>query len=252
MDSFQNKNEDNNLQANFKICQIPELAQEKEKSKIILFGDSLTQKGFQLETEGWAIKVANNYIRKQDVVNRGFSGYTTENTLPILEKMLKYEFASSEISLISIFLGANDAILPLDEQKPRPNLPSKRSQKLVPLVDYKNNLISMINFIQKHSEIKILLITPPPLMENRFYGYNRKNSHTIKYREAMKKVSIMKNCSLLDTWNLFKEKNFSAIFIEDGLHFDKLGNNLIAEGFMKTIEVDFPHLLPRSLNNLYE
>lgn len=42
--------------------------------KMVLFGDSLTQRGFDTEQCGWAATLANCYIRKLDVVNRGFSG----------------------------------------------------------------------------------------------------------------------------------------------------------------------------------
>lgn len=44
--------------------------------KVLLIGDSLTQFGFSAEG-GWAAMLANALQRRCDVVNRGFSGYTT-------------------------------------------------------------------------------------------------------------------------------------------------------------------------------
>ena len=45
------------------------------RSTIVLFGDSLTQRGF--EPEGWAAALAHYYGRRADVYNRGYGGYNT-------------------------------------------------------------------------------------------------------------------------------------------------------------------------------
>ncbi len=48
----------------------------KLRPAIVLFGDSITQQGFGLNGHvGWASLLANDYIRRADVLNRGFSGY---------------------------------------------------------------------------------------------------------------------------------------------------------------------------------
>jgi lysophospholipase L1-like esterase len=55
---------------------IPINSQRMEKynpRKIICFGDSITQRGND-ELDGWVSSLSNEYIRKLDVVNRGFSG----------------------------------------------------------------------------------------------------------------------------------------------------------------------------------
>jgi hypothetical protein len=41
----------------------------------VLFGDSITQRGFA--PGGWAAALADRYGRRVDVVNRGYSGYNT-------------------------------------------------------------------------------------------------------------------------------------------------------------------------------
>lgn len=44
--------------------------------KIVLFGDSLTQRSF--ESGGFGAAIANEYSGSQaDTINRGFGGYTT-------------------------------------------------------------------------------------------------------------------------------------------------------------------------------
>ena len=45
------------------------------RSSIVLFGDSLTQRGF--EEGGWASAVAHHFGRRADVYNRGYGGYNS-------------------------------------------------------------------------------------------------------------------------------------------------------------------------------
>lgn len=42
--------------------------------QIVLFGDSITQQSFHPGFHGWGAVLANAYVRKLEVVNRGFSG----------------------------------------------------------------------------------------------------------------------------------------------------------------------------------
>lgn len=46
---------------------------------ILLFGDSLTQRGF--ENGGWVGRLAHAYSRRADVINRGLSGSVSLNRL---------------------------------------------------------------------------------------------------------------------------------------------------------------------------
>ena len=45
-----------------------------EMRKIVAFGDSLTQRGFETDKGGWLARLANAYVRRFDVVNRGYGG----------------------------------------------------------------------------------------------------------------------------------------------------------------------------------
>lgn len=50
----------------------------------MLFGDSITQLGWQANT--FAQRLACAYVRKIDIINRGLSGYNTEWAIPIFEQ----------------------------------------------------------------------------------------------------------------------------------------------------------------------
>ena len=108
--------------------------------QILLFGDSITQYSFNPKLEGFGAHIAHSYVRKMDVMNRGFSGYNTEWCLPLLPQVLSTLLPTPQngftpsIKLITIFLGANDSVLPGNRQ-------------YVSLENYKNNLIKMIDII---------------------------------------------------------------------------------------------------------
>lgn len=61
--------------------------------RLILFGDSLTQYSFQVG--GWGSRLADELQRKVDVLNRGFSGYNTDNAV----KFMKQIFPPASISV---------------------------------------------------------------------------------------------------------------------------------------------------------
>ncbi|CDO74879.1 hypothetical protein BN946_scf185004.g29 [Trametes cinnabarina] len=60
---------------------------------IVLLGDSLTELGFN--DNGFAAKLANAYVRKLDVVNRGFSGYNTDWIIPVFEQIVYDEIVTA-------------------------------------------------------------------------------------------------------------------------------------------------------------
>lgn len=70
-----------------------------EYGKFVLFGDSITQ--FSCTQYGFHPALQNVYIRKLDVINRGFSGYNSEHARQILPKILESE---TNIKLMTIFL----------------------------------------------------------------------------------------------------------------------------------------------------
>ncbi|KAH0566325.1 hypothetical protein GP486_000261 [Trichoglossum hirsutum] len=101
--------------------------------KIILFGDSLTERSFDTNNNGFGAVLQNYYARRVDVVNR-------DAQLP-------------PPLLFTVFLGANDAVLP-------------RFSQHVPLPEYEANLRYYVDTLLAHpmtKGTKIVLITPPPI-----------------------------------------------------------------------------------------
>ncbi|KAI7257664.1 hypothetical protein KC335_g12648, partial [Hortaea werneckii] len=144
-------------------------------SSIYLFGDSLTQYGYdQSQSFAWVAALSHHYSRKLAVINAGLSGYSTDKALSILPRILPTSSSSSspsssssaaatspgtsQIKLFVLFFGANDARLPS----------TGAPEQHVPLESFKANLRAMATLPQlrqNHPGTKILLITPPPVDE---------------------------------------------------------------------------------------
>ncbi|VUZ56066.1 unnamed protein product [Hymenolepis diminuta] len=118
--------------------------------KCIFFGDSITQRGY--DVEGCYLgALASRFQRRVDIVGRGFSGYTTRLCLPLLKILYPNAESLQNTAAFFIFLGANDA--------------SFGSQK-VDLPEYKSNLCQMISYLQvEHlrEPLKTLRSTPMPV-----------------------------------------------------------------------------------------
>ncbi|CAN0465067.1 unnamed protein product [Hapterophycus canaliculatus] len=68
---------------------------------------------FDAERLGWLSLLAHWWERRFDVVNRGFSGYNTRWLMPLVEKIFVPDRdGNAPVKLVTIFLGANDCVLP--------------------------------------------------------------------------------------------------------------------------------------------
>ncbi|OMH84688.1 Isoamyl acetate-hydrolyzing esterase-like protein [Zancudomyces culisetae] len=197
----------------------------------ITFGDSITELGYQVEKDGWVSQLANQYVRKIEVVNRGYSGKTTisdgssitskdeqknlsenaDNGKVNYEQQILTGFEESRtprIRLVTIFLGANDSSLPPWFQH-------------VPLAEYGANIRQMIDFLtNKESEyynpdVKIILITPPPLCSTMWQeilkekGYtevNRNNQSVKIYADEVVKIGKDYNIPVINLWQGIEDK----------------------------------------------
>jgi isoamyl acetate esterase len=129
----------------------------------VLFGDSITQHGFNPSLDGWIAALAHEYSRKIDFINRGFSGYNSKWGLRILEKSV----ISLSPDLVVLFFGANDAVF-------------EQVQQYCSLQEYSSNLSAMIKLVKAgNSQTKILLLTPPPIAEDMLKKYNSQKGKSV-------------------------------------------------------------------------
>ena len=85
---------------------------------IVLFGDSITQQGFGWDGgTGWVSLLSSAYSRRADVLNRGYSGYTSRHAVDLLPRVFPAVADESNCLFATVFFGANDSALP-GEQEP--------------------------------------------------------------------------------------------------------------------------------------
>lgn len=176
----------------------------------------------------------NLYRRRVDVINRGYSGYTTEYIL----KMMPYLYPkNSHKNTLPIFttlmLGSNDATGSCDTFK---HLTTEQ---------YRSNLRKIIVYLMNlTSNPKIILLTPPPIGNQYKYSLNcsekccfgRGNSETEKYVKVVKEVGELFNIPTIDVYNKFLAVDSYSSLMYDGLHPNCLGNKIIYKEIVDTIE----------------
>ncbi|KAI0592951.1 SGNH hydrolase-type esterase domain-containing protein [Biscogniauxia sp. FL1348] len=158
----------------------------KPYNQVVLFGDSLFEFSSKVQ-DGFSFQGAlqGHCIRGLDVINRGFSGYSTKNALQLLPQIfLPPSPANPRIEYLLVLLGANDAALPLPT-----------NTQHVPIDQYKENLIKIITHehITAHNP-KILLVTPPPLDQLRLEELDRAYGHEEVTRQAAVSAAYSEMC----------------------------------------------------------
>ncbi|KAM0792260.1 hypothetical protein ACM66B_004954 [Microbotryomycetes sp. NB124-2] len=219
---------------------------------IIMFGDSITQGSFAIGGTGAAL--ADLYQRVYDVLNRGYGGYNTRIALPIAQKWLpKKGEDRPHTVLMTVWFGANDAVLPGQLQH-------------VPLDEYEQNLHKMIDLTQSPNSphysptTKLLLITPPAILASKWSNFVRQTQglqqvgppdrsveHTQQYVDAVKKVGQERNVPVADVWTaMYAAASGDDLALDamlyDGLHLSAKGYDLATKAITQAIAIAYPEL----------
>ncbi|KAH7115068.1 SGNH hydrolase-type esterase domain-containing protein [Dendryphion nanum] len=237
--------------------------------QFFLFGDSITQDSFnQQRGFGFSAALQHAYIRRLDVVNRGFSGYNTRQALKVLPTILPSP-QQARIRFLVIFFGANDA-----------SLPQAKNNQHVPLDEYKENLERIIlhPLVTAHSP-RIVLVAPPPVNEHLQWpsdkekGYatvNRMAATTKSYADGAVEVGEKLGVPVVNLWKAFMSKtgfnpdiwktddplpgalavaqNDALIeLMYDGLHFNPAAYDVFFQEVIKLISEKWPDQLPEQV-----
>ena len=214
-------------------------AHHKRRLSVVIFGDSLTERGFYTDNgAGWIALLSNWWSRKADVYNRGYGGYNTRWASHIFEETV----IPLSPDFLILFFGANDAV-------------REGASQHVPVAEYERNIETLIMTALKKSEkaLRILLITPPPAdeeaLQRRHKVVYRRNNRTKMYADAVTRIGQKKNIVVLDLWTMFFN-NLNDVRHDcymDGLHFSAVGNMLLFKSITALIMKNFPVLDPSQL-----
>ncbi|OCL09250.1 SGNH hydrolase [Glonium stellatum] len=232
--------------------------------QFILFGDSITQEsGAQQRGFSFAPALQNAYIRRLDVVNRGLSGYNTDQALKVLPNIIPSP-ERVQVRFLMIFFGANDA-----------SLPEAVNKQHVPILRYKENLAKIITHpaIVAHKP-RIVLVAPPPVNEYLIWvdekdmGYDKPSRTALgtkSYADAACELGEELGIPVLNLWGAFMSKTGWSIgepvpgslnvvqnsilvdLLHDGLHFNPMGYQILYDELMKLIAKQWPDQLPDNL-----
>lgn len=234
--------------------------------QFLLFGDSITQQsGCQDKGFAFAPALQDAYIRRLDVINRGFSGYTTSNALQVLPRFMP-DASQASVRLMMIFFGANDACLPGQLQH-------------VPMHRYCENLkLLCLHPSVKAHDPKIILVTPPPVNEFQLAirdaergntNRQRTAANTKEYADRCRKVGEELKVPVVDLWRAFmtragwkegepltesKKAECNEVLkslLRDGLHLNPEGYRVMYDEVMKVISDEMRDESPENLPTVY-
>jgi lysophospholipase L1-like esterase len=218
---------------------------------IMLFGDSLTQGGW--EPNGFGQRLAHVYARKLDVINRGLSGYNTEWAIPVFEQCFAKQHEQQhvpKVRILTIWLGANDAAIPPSPQH-------------VPLPIFVANLTRLVRLVTSPSSphfspsTRIIIINAPPVntyqrgaeLQSRDPPLllDRTFETTKLYAEAATGVGEKEGIPVVDIWNAIydaagRDERALSQFLWDGLHLNAAGYGILYDALIETILKNYPEL----------
>lgn len=185
--------------------------------RIVCFGDTITEMGAVIELRGYVAQLMDRYVRRADVLLRGFTGYTTNEAVKILQAAVLDEHPE----FVVLSFGLNDSALPGQIQH-------------VPLKDYRRNLLEMATQIAQ-SGAWLVVVTPPPVDEARVKS--RAMEHTALYAEACREVAAQMRVPVVDIFSrLQEEPGWKKACLLDGLHLSANGMNRLYEEVAKTLD----------------
>lgn len=236
-----------------------------DHDKILLFGDSITQWSFDPTVDGWVASLSHAYVRKIDVINRGYSGYNSRwcrHILPLILRTLKpcspgSALNDGSLQLVILFLGANDCVLEEFNQL-----------QSVPLNEYVQNISEMLSTVKStHPNARVLLLTPPPCHEGLWrqsrLAKSKPMDRTVEsaklYRDELLKwfsssdYGGSPNHHILDVWETFFASTSGEYseseclnLLVDGVHLTLEGNRRLYAAIANSIASKWPLLNPET------
>ncbi|KAL7417358.1 SGNH hydrolase-type esterase domain-containing protein [Mrakia frigida] len=204
---------------------------------MVLLGDSITEQSWA--KEGLSSRLSEFYVRKLDIINRGYGGFNTRDLLPIAENLFRPTTSTDlpKVKQITLFLGANDAVL--------------FGPQLVPLGEYTQNLSAILTLLPP--DIPKLLITPPipdgpawcARKEIPGLQPNRSEENTGKYAAAVVELGKEMSRNGFEVWTIdlweamdqYRRQPGQSLgdLLSDGLHLSERGNKLLSDLVIETL-----------------
>ncbi|KAI1307994.1 Isoamyl acetate-hydrolyzing esterase 1 -like protein [Halotydeus destructor] len=210
-------------------------------SKVILFGDSLTEWSHSPDGQ-WASLLADKLKRVADIVVRGFGGYNSRWGLLMLPKLFPETFSFDDVSCFVICLGCNDA-----------SAPECPYGLYVPIDEYKLNLKAIVDFLVGRglSKDKIVFMTTPTFSQAKWDLYVstmetnddlnlgpmvRTDEDAGQYARACVETGHEIQVDTLNLHEAFTRDPRGDALLGDGVHFSPEGCKVLVDHLWPLIE----------------
>mmetsp|Transcript_15966 Transcript_15966/g.26087 ORF Transcript_15966/g.26087 Transcript_15966/m.26087 type:complete len:238 (+) Transcript_15966:2452-3165(+) len=179
------------------------------------------------------------YVRRADVLNRGFSGYNSRWAKEILDRI-----GTDDLCLATVLLGANDA---------------QDGAQNVPVEEYKENVRSIVSHFSGCG--RVLLITPPPVDAEKYLQVflvpraeqngtkkedivvDRSTDNVKPYVDACMELGKELGVPVVDIFTPLRDSPDLGSYLSDGLHFSEKGDGFVFDELMKVVEKAFPEIV---------
>ena len=120
-----------------------------------------------------------------DVTTRGFSGYNSRWLRIIVPKVIPKDMNCSQVSCLTILIGANDA-----------NDVDSPSKQHIPINEYEDNLVAIIHYLESIGITKdrIVLMSPPNYFHENHIQFCKQNGRPLPIKDNQTVGKYAKVC----------------------------------------------------------
>jgi lysophospholipase L1-like esterase len=201
-----------------------------KKTKIIFFGDSITQAGVN---KGGYIDRVQNFINQRslqsnyELAGAGIGG----NKVYDLYLRMEDDVLAKDPQVVVIYVGINDVW-------------HKTSHGTGTDLDkYEKFYVAIIKKLQAKN-IKVVVCTPTVIGEKKD-GANPQDKDLDTYSEVIRRLATTYNCALIDLRRTFaayeqtnnKDNKESGLLTTDRVHLTDAGNQLVADEMIKALSI---------------
>lgn len=193
-------------------------------TQILIFGDSIVYGESDKEQGGWVARLRKFLDSKAtetvywDVYNLGIPGNTSSDLVKRFDKETQARLDEQEEMVIIFAIGINDSQIMLGK--------NKVSEEV-----FRNNLQTLLDKARRHTQKVIFVgLTPvderktSPLLWDKIKSY--KNDQIERYNSVIREHCGENRIPFIDIWAPFHQTDYKRL-LEDGLHPNTLGHNLI-------------------------
>lgn len=209
-------------------------------------------------------KIDNDYVRRMQILHRGYAGYNTDQAVNIARGILAREHdglpLQSQIKLAYVFFGSNDYRMTSSEVGYAEGIPKERFQSnMEKILDmfHERGIKTIVITPAVHDRDLWDMVDPDDVKTNTF----RTNALGIEFGDIIKKVAHERDMPVVDLYHIMvnyiknemgkelQDVEFGGLgdLLIDGIHFTDLSYRLMYNNIMDAIKTNWPEWDPENV-----